>query len=161
MGRALTTAVALLAVCCCSAYAAASHRSVSADARERQIAIKTLHIGLTPGGRVGVYVSYSPRYPRELTSVSVAIGSHPRMVYGFYKGGQIISSPLRDVFPNDNGLKAGRTYGVRLSFCRTKTPERARSTRARAVAHSAKIACDRRTFTSRQATLERRFDPPG
>ena len=151
--RVLAAAIAILAVGGVTAYAAAS------DAKERQVSIKTLHIGLTPGGRVGVYVAYTPRYPRELTTVSVAIGTRPRMVYGFYEGGQIISSPLRDIFPNENGLKAGRTYKVRLSFCWTKTPERARSTRA--VAHSAKVACDRRTFTSRQATLQQHFDPPG
>ena len=153
--RALSTAIAILVVSGFTAYAAAS------DTKERQISIKTLHIGLTPGGRVGVYVAYTPRYPRELTTVSVAIGTRPRMVYGFYKGGQIISSPLRDVFPNDNDLRAGRSYKVRLSFCWTKTPERARSTRVGPAAHAAKIPCDRRTFTSRQATLQQRFDPPG
>ena len=153
--RALTTAIAILAVCGFTAYAAAS------DNKERQVSIKTLHLGLTPGGRVGVYVAYTPRYPRELTSVGIAIGSRPRMVYGFYEGGQIISSPLRDIFPNDNALKTGRTYKVRLSFCWTKTPERVRSTSTGPAARAAKVACDRRTFLSRQATLAQRFDPPG
>ena len=72
------------------------------------------------------------------------------MVYGFYDGGQIMHSPLKQTFPNASGLMAGRSYRVKLSFCRTKTPERATSTRRAggASAHAAKVPCDRRTFTS-------------
>ena len=82
------------------------------------------------------------------------------MVYGFYKGGRTVPSPLRDVFPNTSELRAGRSYRVVVSFCRADaTPRRAHAS-TDATAHAAKIACDRRTFVSRSACLHRRFAPP-
>ena len=139
------TAVAALACTWLSGALASGARApagvVSRDVAERQISIERLYLGLTPGGNVGVYMAYTPRYPRELTSVGVAIGASPRMVYGFYDGGQIIHSPLKQAFPNASGLVAGRSYRVKISFCRTKTPERARSSRRSggASAHAAKV----------------------
>ena len=170
-GPTATAVVALAGVCVLGALAggpAASGAGAPAGASsrvvaERQISIERLYLGLTPGGNVGVYIAYTPRYPRELTSVSVAIGASPRMVYGFYDGGQILHSPLKQTFPNASGLVAGRSYRVKITFCRTKTPERATSAGSAggAPAHIAKVPCDRRTFTSLRAGLHRRFAPPG
>ena len=69
----------------------------------------------------------------------------------------------KQTFPNASGLVAGRSYRVKITFCRTKTPERATSARSSggAPAHTAKVPCDRRTFTSLRAGLHRRFAPPG
>ena len=127
--------------------------------REREIHVTELHLGLTPGGRVGVYVAFTPHRPNALSTVSVAVGAHPRMVYGFYRE-RGLSSPLRDPFDNASGLRAGRSYPVRISFCRSATPVSDRSSPEPRTARAAKTRCAERSFVTMRATLHRRFAPP-
>ncbi len=152
----------------CAAALAAATTALAVSAapadkvvREREIKVTELHLGLTPGGRVGVYLAFTPRRPHALSTASVAVGERPRMVYGFYDGTQGLRSPLRDPFPNASGLRFGREYAVRISFCRSAVPVPDRSSPEPRTARAAKTRCVERSFVTMRATLHRRFAPPG
>ena len=116
---------------------------------ERELRLERVHLGLSTHGSVGIHIAYGPRRPSRLTSISVAIGARPRMVYGFV--GDQLGSPLQQRFPNASHRRAGVRYRVIVTFCRS-----APGTAARA----AKLACDERTAITTHAYLHHRFAPP-
>lgn len=158
---------ALIGAACIPAPPAAADHVVA----EREIDIAHLHLGMTPRGNVGVYVSYTPTVPRAVVLASVAVGPSPRIVFGFYEGGRTLSSPLRGTYPNASRLRAGRTYRVSISFCRADRPvlggaapgagmSTATGPARGPVAHAGKERCATRSFITTRAFLHRRFAPP-
>ncbi len=151
---------------------------------EREIDITEVHLGMTPRGNVGVYVSYTPARPRSVVLASVSVGARPRIVFGFYESGRALASPLKGTYPNMSNLRAGRSYRVSISFCRTdrgslggaapgpgmsvasargavrRPAVVASQSHDTPVAHAAKERCATRSFVTTRAFLHRRFAPP-
>lgn len=136
----------------------AAPRSAGADPGD--IHLRGVHLGLTPGGWIGVHAAYAAP-GRTIITASVAVGTRPRTVFGFYRGGRGLSSPLRDRFPNDSELVAGRRYRVKVSLCERATALGSRAGGGGPVARAAKgERCGRRTTLVTYARVRARFRPP-
>ena len=115
---------------------------------ERHVKIAKLYLGLTHRGWVGVHLEYGPKPSPAPTTISVAIGARPRVIYGFID--DQVASPIHSSAPNDSHRRAGVHYRVIVSFCWP----------AAKGARIAKRGCARTTTLTTHATLHHRFPAP-